>query len=126
MECIGNEAVMAYTKPFCFTEGVTREQVGEKAIEGLSKLGELLKDGRQFLTGAKPVIADFILFEHINFALHVTGGKTWDAHAHLQAFHERMWSLGGIKQYMEGPQFASVKDTYIPYPPAKVDVNSPL
>ena len=78
------------------------------------------------MTGAKPVIADFILFEHLNFCNHVTGGKTWETHAHLEAFHQRMGNLSGLKEYMQGPEFAKVKDTYIPHPPAKVDVNTPV
>ena len=37
-----------------------------------------------------------------------------------------MGNLSGLKEYMQGPEFAKVKDTYIPYPPAKVDVNTPV
>ena len=110
----------------CFAPGNDLESVRNAALQGLNKLGSLLSDGRQFLTGAKPVIADFILFEHINFCQQVTGGKTFETHPDLQAFHERMSNLKGLKEYLQGPAFAKVKDTFVPVPPAKVDVNAPV
>lgn len=99
--------------------------VADAAIEGLNKLGKLLGPGKQFLVGNKPIIADFILFEHINFCQQITGGKTFETHPQLQEYHQRMGNLPGLKEYMMGPEFAKIKDTYVPSPPAKVDVNSP-
>ena len=66
LECIGNEIVIGYTK-MCFSPEGTKESVTAASVAGLDKLGNLLRDGKQFLTGSCPVIADFILYEHINF-----------------------------------------------------------
>ena len=121
MECIGNEVVIGYTM-MCFKQD-NREVVVNAALEGLKKLGSLLSDGRQFLTGSKPVIADFILFEHINFTQQATGGKTFETEPGLQAFYERMGNLPGLKEYLVSPAFAKVKDNFVPVPPAKVDMN---
>ena len=43
-----------------------------RVMEGLDVVGKLLNDGRFYLMGSKPCIADFVLFEHINFAVHLT------------------------------------------------------
>ena len=51
-----------------FVAETTREQLSEKALAGLEASGaKLLADDRQFVTGANPCLADFILFEEINY-----------------------------------------------------------
>ena len=43
-----------------------------KCMEGLEVVGKLLNDGRFYLMGSKPCVADFVLFEHICYAVHLT------------------------------------------------------
>ena len=70
----------------------------------METVGKLLFDGRKFLTGEKPVIADFILFEHVEYAKHVdpnvTGGNA-ELIANMHTFHERMANLPGVKEFRE-------------------------
>ena len=65
---IGNERIMDFVK-LVFAEGTTRAALNEKSLAGLaSGAGQLLADDRQFLLGSKVCIADFVLFEHIEYA----------------------------------------------------------
>ena len=51
-----------------FVAETTREQLSEKALGGLEAGGaKILADDRQFVTGANPCLADFVLFEEINY-----------------------------------------------------------
>ena len=68
---IGDENIMNGVKE-CFVEGSDKAAVTVKFMDGLAPLGNLLSDRRKFLTGASPSIADFVLFEHIEYANQLT------------------------------------------------------
>ena len=56
----------------CFAaEGSDKAAITAKLMDGLAPLGNLLNDDRQFLTGDSPCIADFVLFEQIEYANHL-------------------------------------------------------
>ena len=58
-----------------FVAETTREQLSEKALARLEASGaKVLADDRQFVTGANPCLADFILFEWINYTNQFTKG----------------------------------------------------
>ena len=58
-----NDKILDLYKMFNVAE-TTREQLSEKALEAIEACGDkVLADDRQFLTGAVPCMADFILFE---------------------------------------------------------------
>ena len=58
-----NDKILDLYKMFNVAE-TTREQLSEKALEAIEACGDkVLADDRQFLTGANPCMADFILFE---------------------------------------------------------------
>ena len=101
----------------------TKETICEEVMDKLAALGNLLEDDRKFLTGDKPIIADFILFEHINYANHMNGGKTYKRYPKAEAFHGRMANLPGLKEYLAGKHHALSAGTYMPFPPALVDIN---
>ena len=64
---IFNDKIMDTVK-LCFNAETTREQLSEKALGGLEACGaKILADDRQFVTGANPCLADFLLFEEINY-----------------------------------------------------------
>ena len=69
----GLEFVMMCTRPE--TEENNRAAVTSKCVDNLAALAELLNDDRQFLTGDRPTIPDFYLFEHIEYANHLTKGQ---------------------------------------------------
>ena len=74
------------------------------------------------MTGTTPVIADFILFAHIEYANHLTGNKTYETYPKLEAFYNRMENLAGLKEFRAGPQYAETAQRWIPEI-AKVDIN---
>ena len=104
----------------CF-KGDDRVDAAAICVNGLNVLGKLLNDDRFYLTGSKPVIADFVLFEHINFACHMTD-QVFDYYPKLRAFHERMMSNPNLKKYLAGPHHAKVANNWIP-PKAKLQIN---
>ena len=71
---IANERIMDFVK-LVFAEGTTRESLHAKAMSGLETgPGSLLSDDRQFLTGANVCLADFVLFETIEYANQIAKG----------------------------------------------------
>jgi len=68
---------------------------------------------KNFLSNAKiPCIADFILFEFMEFAQKVSGNAVYGTHPTLEAFHGRMSNLPGLKEYL-----ASERHITTPYVP---------
>lgn len=59
-----------------------------------------------------PCIADFIFFEFIEYGLKLTGDNVWQAYPTLEAYHNRMANLPGVKEFRESDKF--IKDTYTP------------
>lgn len=58
-----------------------------------------------------PCIADFIFFEHIEYGQKLTGGKVWETFPTLEAYHNRMANLPGVKEFRESDKFISDKFT---------------
>lgn len=113
---IGSDAFVAFMM-FCF-KGESMVEAAANIVDSLSVLGKLLNDDRFYLTGSKPVIADFVLFEHINFACHMTD-QVFDYYPKLRAFHERMMSNPNLKKYLAGPHHAKIAKRFVP-PKAKL------
>ena len=85
---IGDENFMSSVR-MCFAEGNDKASITAKLMDGLAPLGNLLNDDRQFLTGDSPCIADFVLFEHIEYANHMTKDleeKTYTRYPKLEAY----------------------------------------
>ena len=91
------------------------------ALEKLGVIGRLLDDDRFYLNGSKPCIADFVLFEHINFVNHLTDATyTW--YPKLEAFHNRMKNSTNMKKYLSGPHHAKTSNNWLPKM-AKINFN---
>ena len=85
---IGDENFMSSVR-MCFAEGNDKASITAKLMDGLAPLGNQLNDDRQFLTGDSPCIADFVLFEHIEYANHMTKDleeKTYTRYPKLEAY----------------------------------------
>jgi len=41
-------------------------------LDNLAPLSRQFSDDRFYLTGSKPIIADFVLFHHIEYAVHLS------------------------------------------------------
>jgi len=93
---IGDENFMNFIK-MCFQDGNDKAGVTAKCMDGLAPLGNLLNDDRPFLRGHTPCIADFILFEHINYANHLSENQTYARYPKLEAFHTRVANLPNFK-----------------------------
>jgi len=72
---------------------------------------------KQFLNGEKVCIADFVLFEHIEYTQKLTGGETFSTYPSLEGYHERVKNLPGMKECYASakalpflPRFAKIKD----------------
>ena len=119
---IGNERIMDFVK-LVFAEGTTREALSAKALSGLETgLGGLLNDDRQFVNGANLSIADFVLFEHIEYANQISKGQaetTYQKFPKLEAYRNRIAALPGLAEYLATPAHAERAAVYFP-PFAKV------
>ena len=122
---IGDEQFINAIK-LCFADGNDKAGVTAKLMEGLGPLGNLLNDDRQFLTGDSPCIADFVLFEQIEYANHLTKDleeKTYTRYPKLEAYRNRMAGLPGLSEYLASEQHAATAAAWVPSPPAKVNLN---
>ena len=123
---IGDESILNAVEQW-LAESSDKAAVTAKLMDALAPLGNLLADGRQFLTGANPSIADFVLFEHIEYANHLTkeaqSETSYTRYPLLEAYHQRIANLPGLREYLEGEHHASTAAIYVPYPPAKIDIN---
>lgn len=64
------------------------------------------------------------MFEHVNYANHLSGSEvTYAKYPKLEAFHQRMANLPNLKEYLEGEHHAATAATFVPCPPAKVNIN---
>ena len=110
----------------CFAEGQTKETVTNKIMEGLVPLARLFSDDRQFLTGANVSMADFVFYEHVNYANHLTkdlNEKTFTEFPKLEGFHQRMSNLPNLSEYLASEQHAATAAIWVPFPPSKVNLN---
>ena len=67
---------------------------------------------KNFLGGADPCIADFVLFEMVEFAQKASDNAVYGTYPSMEAFHSRMANLPGLKEYL-----ASDKHCTTPYVP---------
>ena len=61
---------------------------------------------------AVPCIADFIFFEHIEYGQKLSDGHVWLAYPTLEAYHNRMANLSGVKEFRASDKF--IKDKFTP------------
>jgi len=52
--------------------GKTRQEITRAMLDNLAPLSRQFSDDRFYLTGSKPIIADFVLFHHIEYAVHLS------------------------------------------------------
>ena len=74
-------------------------KIAEECLKQLEEVYQYLGD-KQFLTGDEVCLADFVLYEHCNFAQRLTEGKTWERYPKLEAHNQRMSNLPGLKEYL--------------------------
>ena len=114
---IGNERIMDFVK-LVFAEGTTRETLAAKAMSGLETgLGGLLSDDREFVNGANLCYADFVLFEHIEYANQMTKGQAetpYTKFPKLEAFRNRIAALPGMAEYLAGTHHAEKAAVWFP------------
>ena len=67
---------------------------------------------KNFLMGDTPCIADFILFEHMEFAQKLNEGTTWATYPTLEAYHGRIANLSGLKEFLASDRM--IRDTWLP------------
>ena len=84
-----------------------------KTLDGLDVVGKLLNDGRFYLTGSKPCIADFTFMSHIDYAVHLTD-QTFELYPKLEAFYNRMKNNANMKKYLAGAHHKTTAETYTP------------
>ena len=117
MYSIGNERIMDFVK-LVFAEGTTREALNQKSLAGLaSGTAQLLADDRQFLLGDKVCIADFVLFEHIEYANQIAKGQDftpYTLHPKLEAYRNRMAALPGLAEYLASAHHTERAKTWFP------------
>ena len=122
---IGNERIMDFVK-MQFAEGTTREALAAKAMTGLETgLGGLLSDDRQFVNGDTLCYADFVLFEHIEYANQITKGQAETPYTKLpklEAYRNRIAALPGMAEYLAGTHHAERAAVWFPGF-AKVNIN---
>lgn len=76
-----------------------------KALEGSARLADYLGE-KNFLTGDKVTMPDFILFEIIETVLGLCHDKRlFTAHPNLEAFHGRMKALPNFSDYLASDKF---------------------
>ena len=81
----------------------SREENGRVFIEKLGPLVASLGNNKWLVNNNLSII-DFMLFEFIEMANALCGNnKAFSVYPTLQAYHERVRNLPGMKQYYEGP-----------------------
>lgn len=73
--------------------------VSQQAANGLTLLAGTFADGRPFVHGDRPTIADIYLFPWIDIA--EEGGITIGDHPAIRAWYDRMLTLPGVKRQYE-------------------------
>ena len=107
----------------CFNPGdKDRTDVIVGIVNGLEGVGKLLNDDRFYLNGSKPCVADFVLFEHIEYALQICN-QVWELYPKLEAFYKRMGNNANMKKYLAGPHYAKTAGSWLP-PMAKINLNA--
>ena len=83
----------------CFKQD-DKAVVGKAALDNLEAVYAFLGDN-PFLTGNQVCVADFVLFEHTNFAMKLTDREVFERYPKLEAHNNRMRNLPGLKQFLE-------------------------
>ena len=78
--------------------------VSKESLDQLETTYEYLDD-KQFLTGDRVCVADFVLFEHTNFAMKLTDREVFERYPRLEAHNNRMRNLPGLKEYLNSDIF---------------------
>lgn len=63
--------------------------------------------------GSQPSVADFELFEHIQYTNQLTD-QTYEYYPYLKAFNDRISNQANMKKYLSGPHHAKIKDNWLP------------
>ena len=74
---------------------------------------------KNFLMGVNVALPDFLFFEMIEYAMKLTNNKIFTEYPNLQAYHERIKNLPGLKEYLESDR--AFKSVYLP-PSAKIQL----
>ena len=107
----------------CFNPGdKDKTDITVAFVNNLAGVGKLLNDDRLYLTGSKPCVADFVLFTHIEYALHLCD-QVYELYPKLEAFYKRMANNANMKKYLAGPHYAQTAGAYIPQM-AKINLNT--
>ena len=90
----------------------TKESIAEKSLVNLQQMSTYL-GSKDFLAGGDiPSIADFLVFEHIEYANLISENQVFQRYPTLRDFHGRMASLPSLKRYRAGPAFEQFRNKY--------------
>ena len=103
LQGIANDQFQGFLKYVLATDD--KQRVLTQCLKNMRQFVQSLGE-KQFLDDdSVPCIADFIFFEHIEYGQKLSDGNVWQTYPTLEAYHNRMANLPGVKEFRASEKF---------------------